>query len=518
MQSVAEETMAATKPTRYVLTFGQCTGWNGFHDWTLTIWTQKDFRSVKAGESDSIIVRLDYDDWCSLQAMNKRLCFTEKHEYPYYRENRRDYTILERLFCYDPNKYIYLFKNGDKHDLKRHNVTCCPALHNELINTRNVVEYIPGHTKTIGQQSGVMKNPIWRVVEGDTEYLLMYCEKDTICRLCPESYKRVLAFETSQNDGKKLSFFKNANGYILSHIGSSGLYIHQIIAGCYGNGRGTQNISVDHIDRDPLNNTVANLRIATREEQQQNTRGQLEGTKKARRSDARPLPDGITEEIVPPYVTYAESPYGTNGKTRNYFCIANHPNQHQSGIIYTSKSAKVSIAEKLEEAKRIVAQLDQREITNVAEVKPKQEAEPGYTMPPYFHPTTQHGKPAVCFERRYDDGRRRVGIKVTIKEGETAQQAVQRIMEQVDVETGEKKTKPVSTTSDGSTLPKGFSVCTEKSSGKKYLSFQRNVKGKRYVGRTFVGEGEAVADVLVRLKDTIRKRYELDGDDDSVIS
>lgn len=510
MQSVGK-TMATTKPTRYVIIFGQCVSWDRRHDWILTIWTQQDFRRVKAGETDSTVVRLDYEDWCSLQEMNKRLCFTEKHQYPYYKENRREYTILERIFGYDPNKYIYLFKNGDNYDLQRHNVMCCPAIHTELIEKHNVVEYIPGHTKTIGQHSGVMKNPIWRIVEGDTEYLLMYCEKDTLCRLCPESYKKIIVFETSKNDGKKLSFFKSANGYISAHVGTSGLYIHQIITGCYGNGRGTKHVSVDHIDRDPLNNTLANLRIATRDEQQQNTKGQLEGTKKARRSDARPLPAGITEEMVPQYVTYAETPYGTNGKTRNYFCVANHPNQSQTGIIYTSKSNKVSIAEKLAEAKRIVAHLDQREITNIAEVKPKQEVETGYTLPPYFHLTTQHGKDAVCFERRFDDGKRRTSIKLTIKQGETIKQTVERIMEQINIETGEKKENTnVKQTDDGFIIPKGFTVATDKSNGKKYLSFQRNVKGKRYVGRTYIGDNESVENVFNRLRDTIVKRYDIE--------
>lgn len=49
--------------------------------------------------------------------------------------------------------------------------------------------------------------------------------------------------------------------YILSHFETSGLHIHQIITGCYGNGKGTKTISVDHIDQDPLNNTWENLRI-----------------------------------------------------------------------------------------------------------------------------------------------------------------------------------------------------------------------------------------------------------------
>lgn len=497
--------MATTKPTRYIITFGQCVSWDSRHDWILTIWTQKDFRRVNAGETNSTVVRLDYEDWCSLQEMNKRLCFTEKREYPYYKENRREYSILERIFGYDPNKYIYLFKNGNKFDLHRHNVICCPSIHTELIAEHNVVEYIPGHTKTIGQHSGVMKNPIWRIVEGDTEYLLMYCEKDTLCRLCPDAYNRIIEFETSKNDGKKLSFFKNTNGYILAHVGTSSLYIHQIIAGCYGNGRGTKHVSVDHIDRNPLNNTLANLRIATREEQQQNTKGQLDGTKKTRRSDARPLPVGITEDMIPKYITYAESPYGTNGKTRSYFCISKHPNQ--TNIIYTSKSNKVSITEKLEEAKRIVAELDKREIINVAEVKPKQEVEAGYTLPAYFHLTTQHGKEAVCFERRYTNGKR-VSIKLTIKKGDNVKQTVERLMEQIDTETGEKKTTPKEV--GGITLSKGFSIT--KSDGKDCLTFQRNINGKRYVGRTNIMEGETIIDTLNRLKETIKKRYDVEDD------
>lgn len=37
-----------------------------------------------------------------------------------------------------------------------------------------------------------------------------------------------------------------------------------------------------------------------------------------------------------------------------------------------------------------------------------------------------------------------------------------------------------------------------------------------YNEKTYIGEGEAIADVVVRLKETIRKRYEL-GDDDTVL-
>jgi hypothetical protein len=40
-----------------------------------------------------------------------------------------------------------------------------------------------------------MKNPIWKIEENGKEYLLMYCEKDIICRLCPGSYQKILDYE-----------------------------------------------------------------------------------------------------------------------------------------------------------------------------------------------------------------------------------------------------------------------------------------------------------------------------------
>ena len=86
----------------------------------------------------------------------------------------------------------------------------------------------------------------------------MYCEKNTIVKLCQKSYNKIIEYENSKNEGKKITFFKHLSGYICSTIN---LFIHQIITGCYGNGQGTKNISVDHIDRDPLNNIFENLRV-----------------------------------------------------------------------------------------------------------------------------------------------------------------------------------------------------------------------------------------------------------------
>ena len=73
--------------------------------------------------------------------------------------------------------------------------------------------------------------------------------------------------------------------------------------------------SVDHINRDPLDNRLQNLRWATQSEQNQNT------DKRKRQCTARELPTGIQQSDIPKWVNYNfESQYN-----RCYFRIEKHP-------------------------------------------------------------------------------------------------------------------------------------------------------------------------------------------------
>lgn len=83
-----------------------------------------------------------------------------------------------------------------------------------------------------------MKNPLWKIMTDGKEYLLMYCEKNTICKLCNESYQKIIKFEEQYNNGKKLTWFKMQNGYIATHMSHNDnnnneprkvYFIHQII-------------------------------------------------------------------------------------------------------------------------------------------------------------------------------------------------------------------------------------------------------------------------------------------------
>jgi len=299
---------------------------------------------------------MDIDDRDKIINFSKKFNFNNEDDlYPCYNYNEQKINYLMFLYNFKENNVNYIFKNNNPFDLRRNNVEFYHIYHKEIINNYNVKEYIPGHYSKNGVDPYYMKNPIWKIDYNEKEYLLMYCEKNTIIKLCQKSFDKIKEFENTQNQGKKITFHKHANGYILSS--NKSLFIHQIITGCYGNGQGTKNISVDHIDRDPLNNCWDNLRIATREEQEQNSKGILQGTKRARKTSAKPLPDGVNHDMMRKYVVFYED-YADKEKKRlrQYFKIEKHPKLDKIWI--GCKSNNISILEKLNQINKIVDDLD----------------------------------------------------------------------------------------------------------------------------------------------------------------
>ena len=265
-----------------------------------------------------------------------------------------------------------------------------------------------------------MKNPLWKVRENDREYLLMYCEKDTICILSNESYQKILEFEKIYK--KKFTFFKCLNGYIQTHIpGEKTLYIHQIITGCYGNGKGTKNISIDHIDQNPLNNSLENLRIATRKEQQDNCNGIKEGTKRERKSSAKPLPEGIAQDMMKKYVVYYQEWLDKeHTKQREYFKIEKHPKLDKHWM--TTKSNKVSIQDKLVHANKVVEDLEK-------DIYPEKDE---IILPKYVSLIIMREKPHLVFEKRIIDGKR-LNIKMVLPEEYDLHEQIEKLNEKIKI-------------------------------------------------------------------------------------
>ena len=131
------------------------------------------------------------------------------------------------------------------------------------------------------------------------------------------------------------------NGYIACHLPKGKiLYLHQHLTGHWGHGKGQE--SVDHINRDKLDNRISNLRIVSQSEQNRNM------DKRKRKYNAQPLPAEIKEPL-PKFVTYNSEYTGSNKDIfRNFFRIEKHPNLKKTWT--TTKSMKVDIKTKLQEA------------------------------------------------------------------------------------------------------------------------------------------------------------------------
>jgi hypothetical protein len=274
--------------------------------------------------------------------------------------------------------------------------------HNKITEKYNVIEYIDGHYYKTGKDANIMKNPLWRVKEKEDgkEVLLMYCENETLVKLCDKSYQIIKEYEKNENEGKKITWYKHQNGYILCH---NNLYIHQIITGCNGNGKGTKNISVDHIDQDPLNNIFDNLRIASRKEQEQNSKGIKDGTKRERKQNAKDLPEGINQHMMKKYVVYYHEWLDKeHTKPREYFKIEKHPKLDKMWI--GTKSGKVSIMEKLKQVNKVVDDLEKDIYPEIENVK----------LPKYVSLVVAREKPHLVFEKRTNN--KRLGLKMVLPE------------------------------------------------------------------------------------------------------
>jgi hypothetical protein len=120
----------------------------------------------------------------------------DKDIYPCFYENHKKISYLNFLFDFPngENGYYY-FKNNNELDLRRENVEY-KHFYNKIIREiypdSLIIEYSKGHFKNCGTNSKIIKNPIWKIIENEKETLLMYCEKNTICKLCPISYQKIL--------------------------------------------------------------------------------------------------------------------------------------------------------------------------------------------------------------------------------------------------------------------------------------------------------------------------------------
>lgn len=112
-------------------------------------------------------------------------------------------------------------------------------------------------------------------------------------------------------------WYLGKNNYVINSLTKK--YLHHLVMDFKGSGRGFQQESIDHINRDPLDNRKSNLRLATAKMQQENSKGRIEGTKRERQKIAVDLPGVIEQTDMPRYISYRKE------KLKEYFVIEEHP-------------------------------------------------------------------------------------------------------------------------------------------------------------------------------------------------
>lgn len=322
-------------------------------------------------------------------------------DYPKYKNNNKYFNFLDFAYGVKNEEFNFKFVNGNKYDLRYDNVILENIAFETALKGLNVIKHIyNGTIVNEGKYSGQIKNPICEILneKNEVEYLML-CNQGKLCRMCPLSYQAIRDFEKKHNYERPIIWSYKESGYIL---GNNNLFIHQVIKDCYGNGKGTKEISVDHIDRNPLNNRFDNLRIATQEEQQQNSKGTTEGTKRERKHNAKELPEGITHDMMKKYVVYYKECYNKDGDLwREFFKVEKHPKIDKP--ITSSKSGKISILDKLNQINQIAADLENDTY---------EKAETGLPISVHKGFNKAREDHYLCYETRIDGKRTSVRMKI----------------------------------------------------------------------------------------------------------
>jgi hypothetical protein len=226
-----------------------------------------------------------------------------------------------------------------------------------------VMKRMDGIVNTMGKAAGLEQNWGYFVKDEEgTECILMYCNPGHYTIIDIESLPKV----RNVND-KQVSWFIGKNGYPGCRTVMNGkdtvLTLHQHLMNHYGHGKGQE--SIDHINRNKLDNRLQNLRITSQSIQNENR------DKVRRQKNAKELPDEIKEIGLPKFVVYYKENVGKDN-TREFFTVEGHPlqkekekgtqnhqtNQLKSRRWATTKSNKVCIKDKLDAAKRYIIELN----------------------------------------------------------------------------------------------------------------------------------------------------------------
>jgi starvation-inducible outer membrane lipoprotein len=221
----------------------------------------------------------------------------------------------------------------------------------------DIVKY--GNPKQIieGSCAGQFRNMYWKVKDNnDDTYYMMHIIDNIYTKISKRDINKILEFKNIRPTWRLFQ-----NGYIVCTINNKEkqkvYYLHQLIMDVHDKDNSDFEETVDHINRDKLDNRQSNLRLVNMSVQNSNR------DKPERRIDACDLPNGIVQTDLPKYVVYRNERYKLSNDNdqedynyRDYFYICNHPKLEKRWE--TTKSMNVSIHEKLKQAKLKLQELE----------------------------------------------------------------------------------------------------------------------------------------------------------------
>ena len=252
-----------------------------------------------------------------------------------------------------------------------------------LSSRYRILERYDGHIPKLGKSAGKELNWAYRVEDTNTNI-------ECVAMFCKPGYYTILDISTwleLKKDYTSITWYYAPNGYISRTTHKDDTlpytYLHQFVIKYSGHGKGQD--SIDHIygetDLDKrLDNRIENLRITTQSVQNEN-RGKV-----SRHCNARELPAGITE--LPKFIVYYKECYNKEKNlTREFFTVEGHP-KLEGKRKATSKSNKVNIQTKLQQAKDIINKLENKSVQPIQAVQPVQPVQS--TQPIPLIPNMQH--------------------------------------------------------------------------------------------------------------------------------
>lgn len=434
-----------------------------------------------------------------------------------YKNNNSLIQILYGNFNFDD----IIFVNNDMSDYRPCNIVIKPK-HNNILPPSNYIILKYGEPVILEQGACAKesRNMYWKVEDENFEtYYLMHIKDDIFTKISKRDINKVLNF----ND-KRPTWRLFQNGYVCCTININSTqkvyYLHQYIMNVHTEDLTSYEKTIDHINRDKLDNRQSNLRFANMSEQNSNR------DKSARRCDAKTeLPEWLEE--LPKYVQFRREVYNKDtGDVREFFIIQ-HPSLDK--IWESSKSINVLTSDKFK-ATKLKLQLIENIITEKQYNK-----ESGFNdiidLPKYLVIICRNESKCFSYDYKNDTGDRYTQ-KIVIKSQDIQSElnkfieclntkypdlkfpnyiiqnkkACSKLGSQIIVKDDIKSDIQIKIDNMKKELPPNFSIGNEK--GTLYLSFSKNIDGKRHSMKR-VMKSDNVKNELTNLIEELNCKYKL---------